>query len=86
MVETTDKRFDVIAFCPLALAAAGLDPTTTKESPMKWLGTGNLGMLVLAIWLILTGLLPLLHISFSNSGTVMSILAVVAGIMLLLRR
>ncbi len=53
---------------------------------MKWLGTGNLGMLVLAIWLILTGLLPLLHISFSNSGTVMSILAVVAGIMLLLRR
>lgn len=53
---------------------------------MKWLGTGDLGMLLLAIWLVLTGLLPLLHISFPNSGVVMSILAVAAGIMLLLRR
>lgn len=53
---------------------------------MKWLGTGDLGMLLLAIWLILTGLLPLLHVSFPQSGIVMAVLAVAAGIMLLLRR
>ncbi len=29
----------------------------------------NLGMLLLAAWLILTGLIPLLHLSFSGLGT-----------------
>jgi hypothetical protein len=46
----------------------------------------NLGMLLLSIWLILTGLLPLLSIGFPAAGTLMAILAIAAGILLLLRR
>ena len=39
----------------------------------------NLGMLLLGVWLILTGLIPLLNISVSGLGTVMAVLAVAAG-------
>ena len=39
----------------------------------------NLGMLLLGIWLILTGLIPLLHISVAGLGTIMAVLAVAAG-------
>lgn len=48
--------------------------------------TRNIGMLVLAVWLILTGLLPLLSISFSGQGTLMAVLAVAAGILLVIGR
>ena len=41
--------------------------------------TKNLGMLLLAIWLILGGLLPLLKLSFSGVGTLMAILAIAAA-------
>jgi hypothetical protein len=44
--------------------------------------TRNLGMLLLAIWLIVTGLVPLLNLSFSGYGTVMAILAVAAGVLI----
>lgn len=46
----------------------------------------NLGYLLLAIWLILTGLLPLLNITFAGSGVILAILAIAAGVLLLLRR
>lgn len=46
----------------------------------------NLGLLVLSIWLILTGLLPLINLSFNGLGTIMSLLALAAGVLLLLRR
>ena len=48
--------------------------------------TKKLGLLLLGIWLILTGLLPLLNLSFSGLGTVMAILAIAAGILILLER
>ena len=48
--------------------------------------TRNLGMLLLAAWLILTGLIPLLHFSFSGLGTVMHVLAIAAGILIFLGR
>jgi hypothetical protein len=41
--------------------------------------TKNLGMLLLGIWLIITGLIPLLNLSFSGLGTLMAILALAAG-------
>jgi hypothetical protein len=41
--------------------------------------TKNLGMLLLGIWLIITGLIPLLDLSFSGLGTLMAILALAAG-------
>jgi len=46
----------------------------------------GLGMILLSVWLILTGLFPLLSIHFSNEGTLMSILAIAAGIFLLMAR
>jgi hypothetical protein len=48
--------------------------------------TRNLGMLLLAIWLILTGLMPLLNLSFQGVGTIMAILAIAAGVLLLVGR
>ena len=48
--------------------------------------TKNLGLLLLAIWLVLTGLVPLMHLSFSGLGMLMSILAIAAGILLLIGR
>jgi len=48
--------------------------------------TKNLGMLLLAIWLILGGLLPLLHLSFSGVGILMAILAIAAGVFILIGR
>lgn len=39
----------------------------------------NLGMLLLGVWLILTGLIPLLNISVAGLGTIMAVLAVAAG-------
>lgn len=48
--------------------------------------TRNFGMLLLALWLILTGLIPLLNLSFSGLGQVMSILALAAGILIVIGR
>lgn len=48
--------------------------------------TKNLGMLLLGIWLILEGLIPLLNLSFSGLGTLMAILAIAAGVFILLGR
>jgi hypothetical protein len=47
----------------------------------------NLGMILLAIWLILTGLLPLLNVRVSSTiNMVLAVLAVAAGLLILLRR
>jgi uncharacterized membrane protein HdeD (DUF308 family) len=47
----------------------------------------NLGMLLLGLWLILTGLLPLLNIKVSSTVTMgLGVLAIVAGILILIRR
>jgi hypothetical protein len=48
--------------------------------------TKNLGMLLLAIWLILGGAIPLLNLSFSGLGTLMAILAIAAGALILIGR
>jgi len=48
--------------------------------------TKNMGMLLLGIWLILSGLIPLLHLSFSALGTVMAVLAIAAGALILVGR
>jgi len=47
----------------------------------------NFGMLLLGLWLILTGLLPLLNIKVSSTVTMgLAVLGIVAGILILLRR
>lgn len=42
------------------------------------------GIVLLSVWLILQGLLPLLKVSFSGSSTVLAVLAIAAGILLFL--
>jgi len=48
--------------------------------------TKDLGMLLLGIWLILSGLLPLVDLGFSGQATLLAILAIAAGAAILLRR
>ena len=48
--------------------------------------TKNLGMLLLAIWLILYGLSALLGLSFQGLPLIMGILAIAAGVLILLGR
>jgi uncharacterized membrane protein HdeD (DUF308 family) len=54
---------------------------------MRWLRRGRtLGMLLLGIWLILTGLGALLHLSFSGEDIVLGLLALAAGVLIILER
>jgi hypothetical protein len=48
----------------------------------------NFGMLLLAVWFILFGLLtaPFLHLSFAHSGDILALLAIVVGVLLFLQR
>lgn len=47
----------------------------------------NIGMVLLGLWLILTGLLPLLKVSLNSTVTMaLGVLAIVAGILILIRR
>jgi fatty acid desaturase len=48
--------------------------------------TRNIGMLLLAIWLILYGLIAVLGLSFAGLGVIMGLLAIAAGIFILLGR
>ncbi len=50
------------------------------------IGTTSLAFILLAIWLILTGLIQLLGLSFSGLSIIMGILALAAGILMLLGR
>jgi hypothetical protein len=43
-------------------------------------------MFLLAIWLILSGLISLLGLSFAGLGVVMGLLALVAGIVIMMGR
>jgi hypothetical protein len=47
--------------------------------------TRNLGMLVLSIWLILSGLVHF-GLSFPNEAVVLALLAIAAGVLILLGR
>ena len=48
----------------------------------------DLGMTMLAVWLIAFGLLTVsfLKISFAHSGDVLAVLAIAAGVLLLMKR
>jgi hypothetical protein len=63
----------------------GLENTLHKEiNNMKLLR--NLGMTLLAIWLILYGVIPLLPLRFSGLPLIMEILAIAAGVLILLNK
>lgn len=44
----------------------------------------SIGSLLLAVWLIVTGLAHVLHFSFSGMGTIMAVVAVAAGALIIL--
>jgi hypothetical protein len=44
----------------------------------------NIGVLLLGIWLVATGLAHLLHLSFSGMSTIMAVIATVAGVLLIM--
>ncbi len=46
----------------------------------------RIGMLLLAIWLILQGIIPLLALHFRGLDLLMALLAIASGILLLLGR
>jgi hypothetical protein len=48
----------------------------------------NLGMLLLAIFIILFGVLtaPMLGVNFAQSGNILAVLAIVSGVLLLMQR
>ncbi len=44
----------------------------------------TIGVLLLATWLIVTGLTHILHLSFSGMSTIMAGVAIAAGVMIVL--
>jgi hypothetical protein len=48
--------------------------------------SANLGILVLSLWLIVTAVLFLTKISFANQEMILAVLAITAGVLLLLRQ
>lgn len=46
----------------------------------------NIGMILLAVWLIATGLRGVVNLSFQNDSLVFGILAIIAGVLLIMRR
>jgi hypothetical protein len=48
--------------------------------------TKSLGMLLLGVWLIISGVVPLINLSFSGLGTLMAVLALVAGVLIVAGR
>ena len=59
-------------------------PARGKEVKMKI--TKNLGMLLLGIWLIISGVAPLINLSFAGLGTLMAVLALAAGALIIVGR
>jgi hypothetical protein len=53
---------------------------------MKINFTKNIGLVLLSIWLIVTGLISLLSFSFAGLPVIMAILAIAAGVFILLGR
>ncbi len=51
---------------------------------VRFRGRENLGFLLLAIWLILTGLIALFRLSFTGLDIIMGLLALAAGILILI--
>lgn len=67
------------------LAYYRFDFQTTGDC-MRMKITKNLGMLLLSIWLIVAGLITLLGLTFNGLPLLMAILAIAAGVLILIGR
>jgi hypothetical protein len=48
--------------------------------------SAKIGMILLGVWLVARGLLPLVDLSFQGMGLLMNLLAIAAGVLILLER
>jgi hypothetical protein len=48
--------------------------------------SGNFGLRLLGVWLVLEGVLPLIGLRIPNSAILLTMLAIVAGVLLILDR
>ena len=53
----------------------------TRKAIMK-----NMGMMLLAVWLIATGLKGIIHLSFQYDSLIFGAIAIIAGVLIILRR
>jgi hypothetical protein len=68
----------------LAVLAIAAGVVILVEGRRGW--RSSIGLVLLCVWLIVTGLLALLNASLPGSGPALAVLAIVAGILILLRR
>jgi uncharacterized membrane protein HdeD (DUF308 family) len=71
---------DAIRLVDTGLIVSGSSRVTDMKLPK------SLGMLLLAVWLILTGLIALFSLSFAGLPVIMGIIAIAAGVLILLQR
>ncbi len=84
LVELTGFSFAGLGIVLSLLAIAAGVLLLIEGRPSRL--TQNLGILLLAIWLILSGLIALLGLSFPAQGALLALLAIAAGVLLILRR
>jgi hypothetical protein len=53
---------------------------------MRFFNRRKWGTTLLAVWLIATGLLPLVRTDIPQSGTILAVLAIAAGVLIFLDR
>jgi hypothetical protein len=63
-------------------AVTGILFLLADQSEKLW---ARIGSILLGLWLLANGLLAVFHIHFSGSGIVLAVLAVAAGVLVLLR-
>lgn len=56
-------------------------PSHKRSAQMK-----NMGMVLLAVWLIATGLKSVIHLSFQYDSLIFGAIAIIAGVLIILRR
>jgi uncharacterized membrane-anchored protein len=79
VAKNSGFRYDKRAVIP--------DPTSRpREGTQSMKLASNTGMLLLGIWLVLTGLTPFLNLNIQALPTLMNVLAVAAGAMILMNK
>jgi len=48
------------------------------------MNTNGLGLLLLGVWLIASGVMPLAGISFAHAGTILEVLMIASGILIII--
>ena len=57
-----------------------------KKFRMKNFGTYSIGMILLGIWLIAMGLRGVINLSFQSDHLIFGLIAIAAGVLIILRR